>query len=95
MLFHARSPDGRDLFTGCILYLGVSGSSPSLAFHKIENNNKKAGDILNIILNDNTIRTTKFNKEKTYELSDINIYIPNDQNHTNAYIILKKTSRYI
>ena len=30
--FHARSPDGRDLFTGCILYLGVSGSPPSLAF---------------------------------------------------------------
>ena len=44
---------------------------------------------MNIILNDNTIRTTKFNKEETYELSDINIYIPNDQNHTNAYIILK------
>ena len=44
---------------------------------------------MNIILNGNTIRTTKFNKEETYELSDINIYIPNDQNHTNAYIILK------
>ena len=47
---------------------------------------------MNIILNDNTIRTTKFNKEETYELSDINIYIPNDQNHTNAYIILKNKS---
>lgn len=44
---------------------------------------------MNIILNDNTIRTTKFNKEEIYELSDINIYIPNDQKHTNAYIILK------
>ena len=44
---------------------------------------------MNIILNDNTIRTTKFNKEEIYELSDINIYIPNEQNHTNAYIILK------
>ena len=44
---------------------------------------------MNIILNDNTIRTTKFNKEEVYELSDINIYIPNDQKHTNAYIILK------
>ena len=44
---------------------------------------------MNIILNDNTIRTTKFNEEETYELSDINIYIPNDQKHTNAYIILK------
>ena len=47
---------------------------------------------MNIIINDNTIRTTKFNKEETYELSDINIYIPNDQNHTNAYIILKNKS---
>ena len=44
---------------------------------------------MNIILNDNIIRTTKFNKEEVYELSDINIYIPNEQNHTNAYIILK------
>ena len=44
---------------------------------------------MNIILNDNTIRTTKFNKEEIYELSDINIDIPNEQNHTNAYIILK------
>lgn len=26
-IIYARSPDGRDLFTGCILYLGVSGSS--------------------------------------------------------------------
>lgn len=67
-----------------------AGSSPVSAIQKKSKNiNKKAGDILNIILNDNTIRTTKFNKEETYELSDINIYIPNDQKHTNAYIILK------
>ena len=29
------------LFTGCILYLGVSGSSPSLALNQIENNKKE------------------------------------------------------
>ena len=39
--FHARSPDGRDLFTGCILYLGVSGSSPSLALSELRTKTKR------------------------------------------------------
>ena len=44
---------------------------------------------MNIILNeDNSLRTTKFNSDKTYELSDMNIYIPNDVTHTNIYIVL-------
>ena len=44
---------------------------------------------MNIILNeDNSLRTTKFNSDKIYELSDINIYIPNDVTYTNIYIVL-------
>lgn len=44
---------------------------------------------MNIILNeDNSLRTTKFNSDKTYELSDMNIYIPNDVTYTNIYIVL-------
>lgn len=44
---------------------------------------------MNIILNeDNSLRTTKFNRDNTYELSDMNIYIPNDVTYTNIYIVL-------
>lgn len=44
---------------------------------------------MNIILNeDNSLRTTKFNSDKTYELSDMNFYIPNDVTYTNIYIVL-------
>lgn len=44
---------------------------------------------MNIILNeDNSLRTTKFNSDETYELSDMNIYIPNDVVYTNIYIVL-------
>lgn len=44
---------------------------------------------MNIILNeDNSLRTTKFNSDKTYELSDMNIYIPNDVTYTDIYIVL-------
>lgn len=37
---------------------------------------------------DCTLRTTKFNRDNTYELSDIDVYIPNDFNYTNLYIVL-------
>lgn len=44
---------------------------------------------MNIIMNkDCTLRTTKFNRDNTYELSDIDVYIPNDFNYTNLYIVL-------
>ena len=44
---------------------------------------------MNIILNkDCTLRTTKFNRDNTYELSDMNFYIPNELNYSNLYVIL-------
>lgn len=44
---------------------------------------------MNIILNkDCTLRITKFNRDNTYELSDIDFYIPNELNYSNLYVIL-------
>ena len=59
---------GRDLFTGCILYLGVSGSSPLSRLIRIENKNKRKEnqmsnklDILDEQLNVGDVKAITYN----------------------------------
>lgn len=44
---------------------------------------------MNIILNeDYTLRTTKMSQSESYDLSDINFFIPNKFNSCNVYVVL-------